>query len=136
MFDKQGIKAFVRKTLGCGCPAEVFEYIDCQYDKKAGGVLLRAKINIGNRLLIYIVQIGDTDPLEDTLMQLIEAGRSERDILGFNRLRLVLASDRTAHIGPIAEEYFRGINKDEKIHLHVVNKEDIPLDSHDRYSGH
>ncbi len=127
MLDKERIKAFVQKTLGCGCPEEVFEYVDCQDNKKAGGVLLRAKINIGNRLLIYIAEVGDTEPLEDILKHLIEAGRREKDIFGFNRLRLVLASDRAAEIAPVAEQYFRDINKDEKIHLHSVSKEDIPL---------
>ena len=34
MIKTENIKAFVRQTLGCACPEEVFKRIDCQSNIK------------------------------------------------------------------------------------------------------
>jgi len=87
--NDEEIKTFVRQTLGCGCPEEVFQYIDCQSNISVDDIPLMGKINIGNRLLIYIVEINDINSLKNVLSFLIGKGMKERDGSNFNRFRLV-----------------------------------------------
>jgi hypothetical protein len=52
------VKTFAQETLGCQCPEEVFDFIDSQRDIELfPQISLTNKINIGNRLLIYIIQM-------------------------------------------------------------------------------
>ncbi len=119
------IKTFVQQTLGCGCPEEVFRHIDYQADIMAGNILLSARINIGNRLLIYVAEVDNTETIENLLPQLIDIGKKERDAFGFNRFRLVLAVDGIEEMERSAADLFGKINKDEKVHLHIVPKKNM-----------
>ena len=127
MMNDKEIKVFVRETLGCGCPEEVFQYMDYQSNIMSGDVLLRARLNVGNRLLIYVVDVEKRESIRNILSRLIDIGKKERDDLGFNRFRLVLASDNVSEIRRTSEELFRDSVKDEKVHLHIVQKAVIPL---------
>ena len=126
-FDRDAIKFFVQRTLGCGCPEDVFKFIDCQFNTKLNDeIVLRNKINIGNRLLIYVLEVNNTAPVRNILPFLVNAGKTERDNLKFNRFRLVLVTDRVDEIKESAGSLFNAINKDEKVHLHVIHKEIVP----------
>jgi hypothetical protein len=119
------IKPFVQQTLGCSCPEEVFSHIDCRLNIPVGRILLSHKINVGNKLLIYIVELKDSYSLKDALTSLIYAGKKERDTAGFNRFRLVLASDKTQLMKKHAFDIFDALEKDERVHLHVVHKDEV-----------
>jgi hypothetical protein len=121
------IKKFVKETLGCGCPEEVFQHIDCQYDIQVEDVPLKARINIGNRLLIYVAEVSNTEIIAGLLAHIIGAGKKERDQRGFNRFRLVLAAEKIDDIKQAVERLFNDSNKDDKVHLHIIPKADIPL---------
>lgn len=121
------IKQFVQETLGCGCPEDVFQKVDCRCGITVDGIPLRVKINVGNRLLIYIAEVCDAESVKNILPPLLMIGKKERDDLSFNRFRLVLAGDNPDEIKKSAEPLFRDIVKDEKIHLHIVQKTVIPL---------
>ena len=55
MINDKEIKQFVRETLGCTCPDEVLQHIECQADVNASDdVLLDYEINVGNKLLIFV----------------------------------------------------------------------------------
>jgi hypothetical protein len=125
MIHRENIKAFVQKTLGCGCPEEVFQYIESKSDIQMQAVLVKHKINIGNRLLIYIVEIHNSDTLKNIVTFLVDTGKKERDSLCFNRFRLVLATDTVDEITQVAEDFFKDINRDEKVHLHIVHRNSI-----------
>jgi hypothetical protein len=124
--DTKHIKTFVKETLGCTCSEEVFDYIDCRLNIRVNDIVLRNKINIGNRLLIYVVKVNSTDQLKGILALLIEKGRKERDNFKFNRFRLVLETDDIDEIKEVADKIFETTDKDEKVYLHVVSKSDIP----------
>ncbi len=126
-YDREAIKTFVQKTLGCGCPEEVFEYIDCQFNIKLDDIELSSKINIGNRLLIYVIEVNNQSSVKNILPFLVSAGKNERDNLKFNRFRLVLVTDKLNEIKGNAETIFNTIPKDEKVHLHVVDKKKVPI---------
>jgi hypothetical protein len=125
MVKKEKIKTFVQKTLGCGCPEEVFAYIDCRSNIPLNNILLRNKINIGNKLLIFVVEVNNDESLKETMKSLVDAGRKERDSFRFNRFRLVLAADNPGMFKQRACDIFDSLERDERIHVHVVHKDEI-----------
>jgi hypothetical protein len=129
MTDKEKIKLFVRQTLGCGCPEEVFRSIDCKRDVElGGGVILHSIITIGNRLLIYVVY-DNQDFVEKHLALLVSAGKQERDSRGLNRFRLVIVTDGIPGNGDAIRRTFGELQeKDENIHLHIISSNNKYLD--------
>ena len=129
MLQKENIKIFVRETLGCECPEKVFEFIDIQhYIKLNSEVLINDKINVGNRLLIYVIEIHNSKFIKSNLSKLISSGKDERDKNGFNRFRLAIVTDKMNEIKQISQMAFENIkDKDEKIHIHLINRNEISI---------
>lgn len=123
---KKAIQDFAQNTLGCGCPEEVFRQIEAQAEFPLGGSVRVGRITIGNRLLIYISEAGDEKTLASLLLFLVKEGKAERDRLRFNRFRLVLATDKDGIIAQKARSLFETIEKDERVHLHTIEKSSIP----------
>ena len=121
------IKTFAQQTLGCGCPEEVFDSIDCQRDiELSPQIVLTNKINIGNRLLIYILQTDDMNFIKSNLPAIVQSGIKERDSKALNRVRFVIVAEKPEEIKPGAENIFKNLaSKDEKIHLHLINKKEF-----------
>jgi hypothetical protein len=88
--------------------------------------ILQSRINIGNRLLIYVVKIDNPDFIRNALPLLVAEGKKDRDGSGMNRFRLVIVSDKKNAIQQYAHSIFDTIEKDEKIHLHIIYKNDMP----------
>jgi hypothetical protein len=127
MTDNQAIKQFVRNTLGCSCPEQVFEYIDCRKAVNIDdNIVLDYEINIGNRLLIFVAGVGGLDSLGSVLPKLVHGGLNKRDQRSFNRFRLVLLTAAPDDIEQPAEKIFSSLIADEKAHLHVINKDAFP----------
>jgi hypothetical protein len=117
------IKRFVQETLGCSCPEEVFNRID--YRKDCDGIA-GSKINVGDRLLIYIITMDDESGIQQVINPAMERGVEERDKKGFNRFRLVLVASSPDELRSQAEQAFIDSGyKNEKTHLHVVNESDV-----------
>ncbi len=114
MSDK--VKEFVKNTLGCQCPEEVFEKIEVDSEVRVADHTVDRRINVGDRLLIYLV---DGDKLQNKDLEvLVRAGKEERDNAGFNRFRLVVMSD-----GEIELERLEELVRDyEKVHLHQISR--------------
>jgi hypothetical protein len=123
MADREKIKAFVQNVLGCGCAEEVFKIIELRHDEMAGKHY--DHINIGNRLMVYIFRTDDPEFVRKDMARIIRAGKEERDSKGFNRFRLVLASD-DARVGVAAMKAYKELDfADDRTFLHVVKKEQI-----------
>ncbi len=117
------IKRFVQETLGCSCPEEVFNKID--YQKESDGISGR-KVNVGDRLLIYIITMDEKSNIQGVINSALERGVVERDNKGFNRFRLVLVASHPDVLRSSAELTFESSGfADEKTHLHVVNESDV-----------
>lgn len=126
MITNEGIKAFTRNILGCDCPEKVFNKIVCEDNVKINSELtISHKINIGDKLLIYILTLNQTNKLGSELPKLIDAGEKERNDRGFNRFRLVLVSENPDIIKDDVQKLFEKLGKDEKIHLHIINRNDF-----------
>lgn len=118
MTERDSIAAFVKGTLGCACPEEVFDSIEVSRGAEAGGFTLEARLVIGGRLLIYIARAHD----EAAVQCLAAAGRRDRDAHGLNRFRLVVLSDGPASPGgTLAEKFSTAVGRDERAYLHVVD---------------
>ncbi len=123
------LTAFVRGTLGCGCPPEVFDRVDESPTETSLAAGISRRIDIGGRLLIYVIQVSDPGQVPLRMHDWIAAGRSEREQLGMNRLRVVLAlnpacSDLTDHI---EQSFARAAKDDERLHLHIVDPDRLPV---------
>ena len=117
------IKRFVQETLGCSCPEEVFNQID--YQKESDDISGR-KINVGERLLIYIITLDGKSNMQGVINSALERGVEERDKKGLNRFRMVLVSSCPDELRSSAEHAFDSSGyADEKTHLHVVNDSDV-----------
>ncbi len=115
---------FVRGTLGCGCADEVFRRVTVDRDLAVGHRRLAWRIDVGGRLLVYVLEAGGPADLEGGLGELVRAGRAERDAGGFNRLRVVVAADDPAPLAAPAQALFgRSGAVDERVHLHVIGRE-------------
>ncbi|MBN2271112.1 MAG: hypothetical protein JXN61_10890 [Sedimentisphaerales bacterium] len=130
MLRKNDIEQFVRNTLGCTCPDEVFERIDCRAKfALPGGITLDYRINIGGRLLIFVLDIDRFDSVASILPLLVSAGIEDRDNAGFNRFRLVLLAESPDRLSDNAFDLFNSLPTDEKTHLHILAKKDFPTRS-------
>jgi len=117
------IKRFVQATLGCSCPEEAFDKIDCATD---GSGPWSKRIDVGHRLLIYILDATDVPDLAASVASALQVGVAERNTEGFNRFRLVVASSNSAGIRATAEDAFvRSSTGDERAHLHLVALDDV-----------
>ncbi len=116
------LQRFVRDTLDCTCPDEVFEHVETRENVILGKVVLKRRIDVGNRLLIYVLESDDPRFIAQHLPEVFVRGRDERDRYGFNRLRVVVAADKPQWVAAAAQGiYQRAREKDERIHLHLVN---------------
>lgn len=128
MIHKDNIKLFIRETLGCTCPDEVLERIDCRADVNLpGGIQLDYRINVGGRLLIFVLGIDRFDSIASALPLLVSAGIEDRDNAGFNRIRLVLLAENPDHLRDKGFDLFNSLPTDEKTHLHITAKNNFPI---------
>lgn len=120
--NRDNLTGFIRGTLGCGCPDEVFEKIESS--RIAVGALPGAatRIVVGDTLLLYVVAPASIQDLTDTVAELADSGRRDRDANRYNRFRLVVSDDseEAEHAGAVAG-FAREAGADEKMHIHFVN---------------
>ena len=114
--------------MGCNCPDEVFRRVEVQ----TGSAAVKScpadyEIRIGGRLLVVVT----SEPVElltvSRLENVFAEGRHARDAGHFNRFRLVVQAENAAHEKERLLRLFEGIStRDEKTHLHVVAKREVP----------
>jgi len=117
---RAAIVRFVRETLGCGCPDEVFE----QTSDSGPGELRR--IALGGRLLVYLIRPTEAGLTADRLGDYLSRGRGERDALGFNRVRLVIADEAATEREDLQAAFEDLRAGDERLHLHIVPAAALP----------
>jgi hypothetical protein len=121
------LEHFIRTTLGCGCPAEVFQAVDQAHTNASLAAGVTQRLAVGNRLLIYLVRVVDAEGAPAQIPGWIAAGRQERDALGLNRLRLVLVADASAPqwITRIEQSFAAAACGDDRLHLHVIHPDQL-----------
>ncbi len=126
--DRAVIEKFVREELGCTCPDEVFASISLEKNPAAFSDLLKGYLlEIGGKLLVYLVETDDLALVVTNLEQVFKRGREKRDAGGFNRFRLVVStSDLQLARQMLLQQYDALYELDEKLHLHVITPEQVP----------
>ena len=123
MWGNEKLKAFVKDTLGCGCPDKVFEKIDVskiQIETHAEDLI---RIVVGDTLLIYIVRLLLEDQFVGSVEAIGSAGRVDRDANNYNRFRLVLTGvEGFVKKDKITECFSKAFDEDEKTHIHFVDE--------------
>ena len=130
MSNTQLITDFVKSKLGCQCPDEVFETVEVQENCRLNiDIWLRSRINVGNRLLVYVVEVNNSVFVHENLLSLVFFGRDEKDMKSFKTFRLVLVADPVEEIKSAADNIFNDLlnvmDLGDSIHLHVVERGDI-----------
>lgn len=121
--ERDEIEAFVRGTLGCQCPTEVFESILVESQAGQEGEPRHTRLLIGQQLLIFVAGASQADRTAPAVAALARAGTAERNDEGYNRFRLV----QPAPASEAVQQAFRAvIDGDNKAHLHFVPAGDIP----------
>ena len=119
------IKTFVQGTLGCGCPEEVFAKIETS---QLVGDEVRTRINIGDRLLIYIVTADGELDLEKVVVKTVEQGIQDRNQNRFNRFRLVVGAAEPEQVTAAVTHGFSACSTvDELAHLHILPIEQLNI---------
>ena len=122
---KEQAESFIRDTLGCQCPAELFNELTDEVELSAGALFsafsqadsslipfLDRVLSVGGRLLVVVTRSRE----KETLLRLLAAGKIVRDNLGFNRLRVavIFPGERpeSVNIAPC--------DLDDRTHLHFL----------------
>lgn len=123
------IEHFVRVTLGCQCPDEVFQSISIDPVETADRAARYTRLLIGNRLLIYILDATKDGVADDALTALVARGCRERNEHGYNRFRLVLAGDGPASEYTVVQQAFEhAAGNDGRAHLHCLPRSLLPAE--------
>jgi len=121
------LERFIRDTLGCGCPDEVFEAVTVSRGALAGnGDDMAWWIQVGGRLLIAVTESDDQGALASRLAQVYADAARRRDAAGFNRFRLVVVIDPVAEASQLEGAFVPIGVGDDRLHLHVVTPGDLP----------
>jgi len=124
------IARFIRRELGCRCPEPVLRDISVGSESLPPLENERAEgcwINAGGRLLILVIRCNEARDVTDRFAALVRTGIDERDRLGCNRFRLVLATAASAGADPqLATRFARLPGLDERTHLHVIDRRRLP----------
>lgn len=123
------IEHFVRATLGCKCPDEVFRSISLDRLRAADGATPYRRLIVGNRLLIYILEAAASGVADGALADLATRGCHERDERGYNRFRLVITCDDPEPASAAAQHAFdRVAGDDPRAHLHCLPRALLPAE--------
>ena len=115
------VEPFARHVLGCTCPDEVFSQIRSSVEWL--GEVPYQRIEIGGRLLIYLVVGESEQTLVDVLPELMRRGLEERNLGDLNRLRMVMIASQG---GKLYQQLVSQFNQhkagDLKVHLHLFDE--------------
>ncbi len=119
------IKHFVRESLGCACPDNVFENITVT---ERSDIFASASTvyEIGGRLFVAVFVPLDWHDMAKHLGKFVNAGKQYRDQHGYNRFRLVIVTDNKDAAKHLQLAYDSLPNIDGKTHLHVIKPEVLP----------
>lgn len=121
------IERFVRGTLGCRCPDEVFQSLAINRLPPTAARPLILQLLVGSRLLIHVVAMPPDATTAGWLEQLAADGRAARDRHGYNRFRLVVASpEPLPSPREIKERFARAVVGDDRVHLHLLAADQLP----------
>jgi hypothetical protein len=129
LLTNEEIIHFIQDQLGCQCSSEVFSHIECKSDMYIGQenrIPLKYRINIGNRLLVYVFTMENATVLNEMLNLLrilLNVGIQDRNQNLFNRFRLVfLGKIFIKNRKELEKLFMESTRNQDKVHLHFIEK--------------
>lgn len=123
-WNNEKLKAFVKNTLGCGCPEKVFEKIDVSKLLTVVHEEDATRVVVGDTLLIYVIRPIPSANFFDSVESIGLAGKADRDANNYNRFRLVVSGiEDYVQQEKVSGRFSKSFNTDEKMHIHFVDKE-------------
>lgn len=120
------IEQFVRGTLGCRCPAGVFDSIELRQLPGTTAAQPVVQLLVGERLLIQCVR-PPQDAATPWIEQLAVAGQEIRDRGGYNRFRLVVVGGHATDLPlELQARFAAAVAGDDHAHLHLVTEDQLP----------
>jgi hypothetical protein len=119
------LQRFVRSTLGCKCPDDVFQSVTInRFDD-------HMRLVIGDRLLIYVMEVAADPPAGEAVSLLASRGLADRNSQRLNRMRLVIASTQPTLALADAQAAFAAVaGHDDRAHLHLIATDQLPAELH------
>jgi hypothetical protein len=125
--DTKSVERFVRGTLGCRCPDEIFADIAITHERHPDSNLTYTRLVLGNRLLVYVLDAQHPNALRADVATMTTKGRADRDTEFLNRFRLVVTADRPVETQAEVDAAFSGAaGHDDHAHLHVIDADKLP----------
>jgi hypothetical protein len=125
--QRQVLEHFVRETLGCKCPDQVFECMDLAPVADAKGGLQFLRLVVGDRLLIYVAGPGSGEETAMRVRDLARRGIRERNQSGYNRFRLVIVGPAGREgAAQVADAFDLAVGADDRAHLHPLEAGSLP----------
>jgi hypothetical protein len=128
---REQAELFIRDTLGCECPPELFQDLGDEVELSDGPLyrafslvdegllpLMDRVFSVGGRLLVVMTRSFE----RETVLRFLEAGKGVRDQMGFNRFRLVVITAKPKDIQDITVP----AHYDDRVHLHALNLWKVP----------
>jgi hypothetical protein len=125
--NRDSIEQFVRVTLGCKCPDEVFDSVSIERAGGDAGTTGYVRLTIGDRLLVYVIAARASDVSAETISMLARTGLAERESRGLNRFRLVLSRSGDEALAEGTRRVFAAVaGADDRAHLHMIDAAVLP----------
>lgn len=119
------IKHFVREHLGCACPDEVFDEITVTEQSEIFS-LKHTVFEIGGRLFVAVFVPADWHVIKMQFGKLVVDGKQFRDQHGYNRFRMVIATEDDDAEKDLQRIFNDLPGIDDKMHLHVIKPDLLP----------
>lgn len=119
------IKHFVREHLGCACPDEVFDEITVTEQSEIFS-LKHTVFEIGGRLFVAVFVPADWHVITMQFGKLVVDGKQFRDQHGYNRFRMVIATEDDDAEKDLQRIFNDLPGIDDKMHLHVIKPDLLP----------
>lgn len=128
--DCADVEQFVRGTLGCSCPEEVFRSMSVRHVPSVADRPAHTELLVGSRLLIRVVEEPADPAAAGWLERLVADGLAARDRHGYNRLRLVIVARTPGGVAGgsngLEARFARAATGDERAHLHLLAEAQLP----------
>jgi hypothetical protein len=124
--DSADVEQFVRGTLGCSCPDEVFRSMSMRRVPSVADRPAHTELLVGSRLLIRVVEAPADPAVSGWLERLVADGQAARDRHGYNRFRLVVVVRAPGGPNGLEARFARAATGDERAHLHLLAEAQLP----------
>jgi hypothetical protein len=112
---------FVKDTLECSCPEEVFNHYQVMRGRSGYGPFVQ--LIMGDRLLVKIIEMPKQSLINEAVPEILQNGVEERERRHLNRFRLVIVG----HPSPVLQKTIMEFTDkmDSRVHVHIITPNEV-----------